>query len=239
MSRYTITAFTHEGTERTKNEDAILIGNKVFQDQIVGQFEMEEGCFFVADGVGGNIDGAFASRFVLEQIALIFNNDMDWNQNLNQINQNLLKINKRYQRSNSPASTLSGIEIKRNRFKIIHAGDSEIFLFRNGYLLKQTSDHVLDDLVENSPITSYFGGNHDSLKIEMKEKDSLEENEILFICSDGIKKALTTANLIEILNKNTPLLEKTTQILRGALEKGAIDNISAILLTPLKIESHE
>ena len=63
--KFIISAFTHKGTVRDSNQDCILVNGQLLD---VGQVHLTEqvDCFcFVADGVGGNKGGDFASRAIL------------------------------------------------------------------------------------------------------------------------------------------------------------------------------
>jgi protein phosphatase len=102
---------------------------------------------------------------------------------------------------------------------------------RNNMFLKITKDHVLDDLVSNSPITSYFGGNGNYLTLDFKT-DIIDffPNDIFLICSDGLFKSLTLKQVKEILTNEETLQNKGKHLLESSLSHGASDNVSAIII---------
>jgi serine/threonine protein phosphatase PrpC len=230
--KFNISAFTNTGTSRLINEDAILINGLILKDGEV-HFSDEEICFcYVADGVGGNKSGEFASHFVLKKIREI--SDYKSKQTVSvllKINHELLKTSARNKNLYGCATTLSGIVIQGNIFKIFHAGDSQIWLFRNDIFFKITHDHILEEDIVNSPITSYFGGHSDHLKLE--SNIMLKEacvNDLFLICSDGLFKSLDKKIIKSILLSDENEPGKVKKLLEMCLVTGAEDNVSVILI---------
>lgn len=230
--KFDISAFTHVGTVRETNQDSILVNGHLLNKGEV-HLSGQEGCFcFVADGVGGAKGGDFASWFVLENIAA--GQDkllMDAEQTLTAINYRLIDETIHDINLQGCCTTLSGLLITNNHFKIIHAGDSEIWLLRNDMFFKITRDHVLDETVKNSPITSYFGGldNYLRLDFETSIHDSLADD-LFLICSDGLFKSINLKIVKSILKSQKDLAPKAEKILENCLLVGAEDNISVILI---------
>jgi protein phosphatase len=230
--KFNISAFTHPGTKRLINEDNILV-NGVFLNE--GEIHITEktNCIcFVADGVGGNLGGKFASQFILEKIKLIDEiSNADKNSVLQNINSELLSANSNQETLQGAATTLSGLILKNNNFEFFHAGDSQIWLLRNNIFFQITTDHVLDDLINNSPITSYFGGFGNNLKLEYNTliQEHLK-GDYFMICSDGLFKSLNQKTVKSIISSDIGIYIKVKSILKKALEIGANDNISVILI---------
>jgi serine/threonine protein phosphatase PrpC len=229
---FNISAFTHTGTKRTKNEDCILANGNLLTEGEIHLSEKENCVCFVADGVGGNLGGEFASHFVLEKIRSlnnIFNTDTT--SFLENINIDLISATSKSETIQGAATTLSGILLKENNIKVFHAGDSQIWLLRNDIFFKFTTDHVLDEFVDNSPITSYYGGYNNHLKIEENNNVRIPlEGDFFLICSDGLFKSLSPKIVQVIISSNETIDIKTKRILQNTLESGADDNISVILI---------
>jgi len=229
---FNISGFTHNGTVRKYNQDCILINKYIISIDRIELYNQNEIVCFVADGVGGNNAGEFASKYVLtkikENITKIINKP---GETLLNINSELIELTKDDVKLNGCATTLSGLIIKDNYFNIIHSGDSEIWLLRNETFIKITNDQVLDNSIDNSPITSYFGGNENYLTLD--EDIYIEEsyeNDIFLICSDGLFKAMKHKQVKSILKANKKLNVKSLKILENCLNQGAIDNVSVILI---------
>lgn len=229
---FNISAFTHEGTAKDSNQDCILVNGEVLAQGYINR-DNQEHCFcFVADGVGGNRAGDFASQFVLENIkSLPVIPSSDWASDFHNINQKLLTLSCNKQELRGTASTLSGLIINKERFSIIHAGDSEMWLQRDDMFFKLTNDQVFNDLEKNSPLTSYFGGVSDNLRFDedIYVRESLVGDTFL-ICSDGLFKSLSHKTVKSILNMNTDLDFKAQALLEECLRCGAEDNVSTILI---------
>lgn len=230
--KFDISAFTHIGTVRNTNQDHILVNGLIYNEGEVHLVE-QDNCFcFVADGVGGNKAGNFASHFVLDKLRLISDfSSPNIEDILHRINEDLISISKSDNTLTGTATTLTGLLIQDSNFKIFHAGDSQIWLLRNDMFFQVTNDHVLDDLEKNCPITSYFGGNESYLRFdnEISMTEPLPDDYIL-ICTDGLFKSLNQKIVKAILIAEKSLESKAKKILENCLQKGAEDNISVILI---------
>ena len=228
---FNISAFTHKGSNRTVNQDRILVnGNLLSEGKI--NLKNESSCIcFVADGVGGNKKGEFASQFVLDALKKDLCGDFDeFTRHLRIINSDLIEISKKDISIEGTATTLTGIYIDSDSFYVFHAGDSELWYLRNNMFSKATTDQTVDGSL-NSPIISYLGGLEDNLSPEIGiSLDSSEENDCYLLCSDGLFKSLKFDEVKSVLQESKTVSEKINILLDLALSKGAPDNISVILM---------
>ena len=233
---FDISAFTNVGTVRNTNQDHILVNGQILNAGEVHLID-QENCFcFVADGVGGNKAGDFASRFILDKLRLISDfNSPNIDDILHRINEDLISISKSDNTLTGTATTLTGLVIGDDFFKIIHSSDSQLWLMRNDMFFKITQDQVLDETVKNSPITSYFGGIDNYLKLDsdISIHESLIDD-LFLICSDGLFKSLNHKIVKSILKADKNLETKAKKILENCLHAGAEDNISVILIHQTK-----
>lgn len=230
--KFNISAFTHIGTVRELNQDNILVNGHLLNKGEVHLLEQDKCFCFVADGVGGNKGGDFASNFVLERIKAEQDKLLnDAEQFLKNINYKLIEDTSDDIRLKGCATTLTGLLVQNDFFKIIHAGDSEIWIVRNDMFFKITKDQVLDETEKNSPITSYFGGDDNYLKLdsEIYIHESLNKD-LFLICSDGLFKSLNHKIVKSILKADKDLETRAKIILENCLNYGADDNISVILV---------
>ena len=238
--KFNISGFTNIGTQRELNQDRILIQSTVFADDADYIQEIEDCFCFVADGIGGGPAGDYAAQFVLEQIALRVLPDTKYSDDellniFSSINNELIESGKNNIEYLGSGTTLVGIIIHQDFFKVISAGDSPAYVFRNNSMIKITEDHVLDPFEENSPITSYFGGKNDELQLSFETVlREIKVDDILLLASDGLLKALSIKQVKAILSNSKPVDEKAVFILKKALDAGAEDNISSILIEVLE-----
>jgi len=229
---FNISAFTHVGTIRESNQDNILVNGLLLNKGEVLLPE-QDSCFcFVADGVGGNRAGEFASNFVLEKLKVLSDdNPENLEQLLVHINELLLCESQANIKIKGTATTLTGLVCNDAIFKIIHAGDSQIWLLRNDMFFKITKDHVLAENEPNSPIISYFGGDGNCLIFDNDiTVDETIIDDVFLICSDGLFKSINIKFIKTILKFETNWKIIKNKILENCLQSGAPDNISLILI---------
>jgi protein phosphatase len=227
-----ISAFTHIGTVRESNQDNILVNGHLLNTGEIHLTNQDNCICFVADGVGGNKAGDFASNFVLENLKLETNfSSPNIEKTLQKLNERLLSISQANNELNGTATTLTGLVVKDNVFQVLHAGDSQIWLLRNDMFYQITKDQVLDEMEKNSPITSYFGGFDNYLKLDTQASNhEALASDLFLICSDGLFKSLNIKIVKSILNTETIIKLKSKEILKNCLLLGAEDNLSVILI---------
>lgn len=237
--RFNISAFTHTGTHRRMNQDRILAQDTILSQ---GSFDASDRnyCFcFVADGIGGGPAGDFAAQFVLEQIHARISPDIEHSAKeihtiMHAINRELIQICNADMALDGAGTTLVGLIVHGEKFHLLNAGDSPAWILRNGNLLQITQDHVLSPFMQNSPITSYFGGHESGLNLEFSNLlQSIVPGDVFVITSDGLLKALELGQLKAILLNSKPLAEKSAFMLKKSLESGAEDNLAVILIEVL------
>ena len=127
--RFSISAFTDVGTVRDSNQDRILTNGKLTDDGRIDLADQDSCVCFVADGVGGNKRGDFASDFILREIKSIRNFD-NLEQQLRATNTELVRITSPRSEVAGTATTLTGLVATDDIFRIIHVGDSQLWLQR-------------------------------------------------------------------------------------------------------------
>ena len=234
--RFNISGFTHIGTKREINQDRILIQDSIIKTGIHSFWEVK-GCFcFVADGIGGESSGEFAAEFVLKKVSKKISRKNEYTQNelidiFSSINRELIEFGHSNPDYLGTGTTLVGIIIQNDKFEIINAGDSPAYVFRNNTIIKLTEDQVHDPLLENSPITSYFGGKINELHLNFDTiLRTILVGDIIVLASDGLLKSISVKQVKAILSNSKPLNKKSEFILNKALEIGAEDNVSSILI---------
>jgi serine/threonine protein phosphatase PrpC/serine/threonine protein kinase len=228
---FNIAAFTHKGTTRTINQDRILVNGALVEDGTLS-LEQQSSCVcFVADGVGGNKRGEFASQFVLDALKKEVCGDFDeLTKRLKKINSDLIELSKKDVSIEGTATTLTGLYINSDKFFVIHVGDSELWLLRQNMFSKHTTDQAADEM-PNSPIISYFGGSEDHMRPEVGiSLDSSEDKDCYLLCSDGLFKSLSFEEVKSVLQEPNSVTEKINILMERSLSKGAPDNISVILM---------
>lgn len=135
-----------------------------------------------------------------------------------------------------------------NRFTVAHVGDSRLYRLRDFELEQITRDHsLMQELIDRGFYTSEQARNSlnknlvtraigidENVQIDIQE-DIAMVDDIYLLCSDGVTDMIED-HLIKatILDNENDLDKAATEIIRLANEHGGKDNISALLIKPLK-----
>lgn len=195
--------FSHRGKIRKNNEDALLIGDKIYAgtnfEEVVCR-ESNSFIFSVADGMGGYEGGELASRIVLETFKEIKPADSE------SLNFCLKEAKKRLEDyvAQKPelvnmGSTLAGIILRENRLLVFNIGDCRVYRVLPKRSIRLSRDHSLvERLILEGVITKEEAKNHpqrhvitsalmirENFEVYTTEVELLENDRFL-ICSDGL-----------------------------------------------------
>jgi protein phosphatase len=135
-----------------------------------------------------------------------------------------------------------------NRFTVAHVGDSRLYRLRDMELEQITRDHsLMQELIDrgfytpeqarnslNKNLVTRAIGIDDNVQIDVQE-DIAMTGDIYLLCSDGVTDMIED-HLIRstMLDNENNLEQAATEIIRLANEHGGKDNISALLVKPIK-----
>jgi len=227
------------GLKKPNNEDMILLNDEMFRDGS-RQKKLDTSkklVIAIADGIGGLDKGEAASEMALSKLKEILEKIPD---DLN--SHELKEVFDVYTQethnlmSQGMGSTIVGLFVYQNKVYRFHAGDSRIYLLRDGGLRRVTIDHSLKESGGNSNapsniiINSLGGG--DSAFIEFEEIDQpFLNNDIYLLSSDGLHD-LVPPDIISdtLMLPETEGFHAAEKLLALAKEKGGKDNISIITI---------
>lgn len=231
--QWTSASRTDVGSVRERNEDAVLDAP-------------ERGLWAVADGMGGHAVGDYASRVVVETLsALPSPLDIDHylaaaRQSLQTANR-LIQVEAANRRVFRIGSTVALLLAHGGFCAYLWAGDSRIYLCREGHLRQLTRDHsqaeqmraqgLLQDDEEppqlaRNTITRAVGA---AQTLEIEEKtEALRDGDIFLLCSDGLSNVLRNDEITRILLSES-CREAVETLVNRALALGSRDNISAVV----------
>ncbi|BAQ60131.1 protein serine/threonine phosphatase PrpC [Geminocystis sp. NIES-3708] len=210
----------------------------------------------IADGMGGMAQGELASKLAIQTLLETpFNFDLNNQENqtnwlteiFNQANQN---INKKVE---DGGTTLSVILAVNNQLIISHVGDSRIYLIRNKDIIQLSEDHSLVNMMLTSGQITYeesldhpdrnvlikFLGSKSVLSdgyVQNLSKNfdkislTLEDNDLLILCSDGVWDLISNEEFIELFTEGNNLHFSIDKVIEKVLHKGASDNATIITL---------
>jgi serine/threonine protein phosphatase PrpC len=226
---------TNVGKVREINEDSILA---------LPQAHL----WAVADGMGGYEAGNVASNMVVTCLEDLQTFET-LNEVVNEVEDRLLDVNHRILEyadimleGRTLGSTIVSLIIQGRVGVCIWAGDSRLYRFRNRQLIQLSQDHsqvqeqiqqgyLTPDEAENHPdsniITRAVGAQHE-LYLDINVF-STQLGDIFLLCSDGLYNMVSLQAITETLLQY-PLEEAVESLIEQALENGADDNVSVILV---------
>lgn len=239
---------TDIGRKREKNEDNFVCLS-LTQDKKSPQFLVA-----VADGMGGHTGGEIASAIAIEEIrnsiTARIKKDQTDSISIPQILKEAYKhANDRIFRKASEnedlvgmGSTLVAALISKSKATIANVGDSRAYLIRQKRIEQITQDHnwkneqlskgnIEEQDIINSPykdlITRSLGLNRE-IEIDIFDL-SLQEEDFLFLCSDGLYSLLSDTEILKILKKKKDLKKTCLKLVELANKRGGHDNITVIV----------
>ena len=131
----------------------------------------------------------------------------------------------------------------RGMAHVVHAGDSRAYLFHAGGLRQITRDHsMVQQLVDSGQITREQAAVHPQKNLitralgpeEHIECDvydvTLGADERLLLCSDGLVVTATDEEMYEAVGRGDTPEESLEHLLELSKQRGAPDNVTAVLL---------
>jgi protein phosphatase len=213
----------------------------------------------VADGMGGQAAGEVASRMVLVTLTHLILNHPEWALKVNEKSAADIqeRVVARYQALDAALAdrmqedpALKGMgttltfaySIGLDVF-IAHAGDSRAYLFHEGSVRQLTRDDTyVQRLVDagmlsreaasghqlRNALTNVLGGGRRSVDVEL-ERLRVAGGDCLLLCSDGLTGTMSDDEIAGILGRTASAAESCRRLVDLALERGAPDNVTAIV----------
>jgi len=171
----------------------------------------------VADGVGGQPQGAQASRLALEQVHLCLKRETQEGQELRKaILDGIEKANRAVMNLGSgAATTLSIVEVQKQYVRSYHVGDSLILIMGSkGKLKFYTVPHspvgyAVEAGILNEEEAMHHKDRHlvsnvigsSEMKIEIGPEIELDAQDTVVLASDGLSDNLSTGEILELARK--------------------------------------
>jgi protein phosphatase len=211
----------------------------------------ERGIFSVADGVGGAEAGEVASQTAIEVLDEAFRHQVEgadiedlMELAIQRANASIHQMAQDHAKFAMMATTIVGLHIKGNVATIGHVGDSRLYrLTPGGQLLRETEDHsVVEEEVRAGRMTAEQAANHPSknvisralgaendVEVDMKVIEVDDGTEFL-LCTDGITRHIPDHELRQLLITHDDLPTLCGELKRICYERGAEDNLTAVVV---------
>lgn len=242
MLKWRVAQKTHEGKQRPKNEDSCYVSP-------------DERVFAVADGMGGALGGARASRLTIEAIERLWKDHRPHSSDKEQIRQWLeeavcLANKSVYSEAEQDASVrgmgttvVVAVQSEDNHLQIAHVGDSRAYLVRENKPVLLTQDHsVVQEMVragrlteEQARINPYKNlitrclGHDDKVEIDLTPVE-LKPDDWLVLCTDGLPTVLRDDQIGSVVTDQQDPETACGELVNQTLDGGAPDNVTVVVV---------
>ncbi|WP_433500009.1 PP2C family protein-serine/threonine phosphatase [Sphaerimonospora sp. CA-214678] len=227
-------AGTDVGRSRSKNEDSVHAGERVFA---------------IADGMGGHGHGDVASAVAIGALAALEDGPPP-EDSVAAIEGAVLQAGRRLSElaERDPALERMGTTVTAmlwdgaSRFALAHVGDSRAYLLREGNLYQITRDHTLvQSLVDDGRLSPDQAARHPNRSLLLRALETtgpadpdLSVRDVVpgdryLLCSDGLTAVLDPEALHHVLTTIGEPEEAVRRLIDLANEGGGPDNISCIV----------
>lgn len=222
------------------------------QDRIAYSYSREALLMVVADGMGGHLHGEIAAQIATEIIVQAFQREaraaLDdparfLRHALDDAHNAILDYAFDKYLPEAPRTTIVVCVVQQGSAWWAHAGDSRLYVLRQGQIIAQTRDHSRVQMLvdqgliqpeeadrhpERNRIYSCLGGDH-APQIDLAPRLTLWEEDLIALCSDGVWGPVGDAGMIHALAEgdvmqNVPILLDHAEQLAGPV----CDNLSII-----------
>lgn len=233
-------------------QDSRLGGRKNNEDRIGYSYSRDALLLVVADGMGGHHYGEVASQIAVQTLSERFQREAKprlddpfafLEKGMRDAHRAIVDFTNEQRLTDSPRTTCVACLVQDSVAYWAHAGDSRLYMLRDGKLLAQTRDHsrirlLLDEGLitpaqaavhpDRNKIYSCLGG-HQTPEIEFSRKTPLENGDILLLSTDGFWGNMPS-EMIAVGLKNANFLQTLPLLMNRAEKKGGehVDNLSVV-----------
>lgn len=234
------------GMVRKNNEDSFICQYVWGQNNILA---------VAIDGVGGYEGGEVASQIAREEISNYLEQYSEGEkldllkQAVNHANNRIFEERQKREGLSQMSCVLTAslIDIKAKEIHMAHVGDTRLYQYCNGEIVKLSHDHSLVGYREEiGELTEEEAMHHPQRNIIGRDVGSefhqigdnfietatfpLLPNSTLLLCSDGLCDMITSVQMKYVLAQNLSVEDKVKNLIQSALDAGGKDNVTVVLV---------
>ena len=228
-------ALSDRGRVRQQNEDSI------------GAFP-EFGLWVVADGMGGHAAGDVASRIIVEEMGSLGVPISAQDQRarvlerLDRAHGRILN-HSRDSGLGGAGSTVAALLLYGSELACVWAGDSRVYLMREGRLTQLTRDHsevalmvaagtLTEDQARTAPRRNVITRAIGIGQVATPEVASgvIKDGDRFILCSDGLTEHLVDREIGNFANRSLSAQDTAAALISETLMRGARDNVSVVVV---------
>ncbi|MFZ4536252.1 PP2C family protein-serine/threonine phosphatase [Propionivibrio sp.] len=224
------------------------------EDRLAHCYSRDALLMVIADGMGGHYYGEIAAQFAVQVIVESFQQEakpeirdpfLFLQKSMTNAHRAILDFTEAHNLKDSPRTTCVACIIQDNIAYWAHAGDSRLYLMRNGKVHTHTRDHsriqlLLDQGVINAAqaavhpdrnkVYSCLGG-HQAPEIEFSRKTPLEAGDVLALCTDGLWGVMSGEKMAVALKTENLMLAVPMLLGQADIRGGPnADNLSIVVV---------
>ena len=232
------------------------IGNRKFnQDRVSYAYSNYALLMVLADGMGGHLKGELAAGAIVETFSEIFDQQAQHpiadpmkflGDTMRNAHERIVDFSHQMGLGGFPGSTCVAALIQDDKLYWGFAGDSRLYLLRDGRVLTRTYDHsVVSQWLESgvinaaearvhphrNQITNCLGGSDEIYYMEPGGPVALQSGDVVLLGSDGLWAPFTDQELVESF-VSRPVTEVLDGLVEQALEResGHSDNVTGLAM---------
>lgn len=246
---------TDKGKVRTTNEDFAFAS-----DKSVGSLG---NLFIVADGMGGENAGDYASEFAVKKVVeLLRSGEEEFigkdevveqiRDSISEANWQLFEIARRDATKAGMGTTMVCATFLDGHLHVSNVGDSRLYVQRGKNLFQITLDHsYVQEMVRNGEITEEAAKHHkyksritravgaeSMVKVDFFDIP-VDDIDRVLMCTDGLTNMVSDEEISKVLSKDISPKQQAQTLLTKALDAGGKDNVTIIVIDPKKDEEND
>ncbi len=188
--------------------------------------------FAVFDGMGGEACGEVASYVAASHTALFARDRAEYEEYLYELAE--LLNDKVREETEARSLVLMGATAAMVQFSgedlyVLNAGDSRIYRLAEHELKQLSVDHAVMSY-RGKAITKFLGLPGDDKLRPYIAMGKCKAGDSYLLCTDGVTDMLTDEEIAAIIDNPSPLADSCRALIDAAMERGGIDNTTAVLL---------
>lgn len=260
--RIEVAVLSDKGRIRENNEDNFFFNGKYMQREQAdkgGLFQEksaeEHQLYAVCDGMGGAEAGEEASLSAVTSLCELLSRGDDGFEAKGILGFVQMASDRIYTESQQRGGARSGCTIASvlvddGYVRLLHVGDSRVYLLRGGQLARMTKDHSeVQRMVELNLISEAEARTHPKRNVinqymgmpptevilspSLTEPEPLQKGDTFLLCSDGVTDMVEDARIGELMKSTQSATEMCKKLVGEALRNGGKDNVTAMCLRVL------
>jgi len=224
------------------------------EDRTTYCYSREALLMVVADGMGGHHYGEIAAQIAVQTLADNFQREARptlvdpfrfLQKGMTNAHHAILDFAERHRLADAPRTTCVACLVQDNVAYWVHAGDSRLYVLRDGRVLTRTRDHsTVQAMIDDGQITAAEAQHHplrnriysclgglQSPQFDFSRKTPLLAGDVLLLCSDGVWGPLDDLRFVTALH-DADVIQAVPPLLDEAERAGGsnADNLSLIAL---------